>query len=121
MRKKVMIVEDDKEFIDELTNSLLMDGYEVIPVSNSKEALRTAIRTKPDVVLLDIVMSGKSGFQVASDIVYFSGLDDTSIIIMTGRFEERYDTLIRLCGFKGLLRKPFSYPDLLCKIGSANN
>lgn len=121
MRKKVMIVDDDRELLEELTASLLMDDYEVISVNNPHKALDEAIKTRPDIVLLDITMPQKSGFQVASEIMYFSYLSDTSIIVMTGSFKERYEALTHICGFKGLLKKPFCYPDLLCKIKSVEN
>lgn len=116
MAKKVMIIDDDRQLVEELTDSLRMDDYEVIPVDNPKKVKELAIATNPDVVLLDINMPGESGFQVACDILYFSGLRDTTIIAMTGYFKERYAALMKCYGFKGFLKKPFDYIDLLCRI-----
>ena len=116
MTKRVMIVDDDKEFLEELQESLVLDEYEVITVTDPKTALQTAMETRPDVVLLDITMPEESGFQVACEIKYFSGLKDTSIIAMTGFFKERYATLMKGYGFKGFLKKPFDHLDLICKI-----
>jgi DNA-binding response OmpR family regulator len=113
MTKKVMIIDDDKQLLEELATSLRMDDYEVIPLDDPKKVKETAIAINPDVLLVDINMPGESGFEVAYDILYFSGLEDTAIIAMTGDFKERYLVLNESYGFKGFLKKPFDYVDLL--------
>lgn len=116
MAKKVLIVDDDPQLLEELKSSL-MDDYDVFTLQGSKEALNTAIKIKPDVVLLDVGMPGESGLQVASKIMYFSDLNDTNIVVMSGKYKERYEALTEICGFKGFLPKPFCYEDLKCKLG----
>ncbi|MDD5729924.1 MAG: response regulator [Candidatus Omnitrophica bacterium] len=121
MVRKIMIVDDDKEFLEELKESLQMNDYEVVAVDNPRLALEIAINTKPDLVLLDLKMPQESGFQVACEIMYYSGLKNTSIIAMTGHFQQRYESLRDGYGFKGFLKKPFDYFDLLCKIETSDN
>ena len=116
MARRVLIVDDDPELLEELKSSL-MDDYEVVTLQDSKEALDTAVRIKPDVVLLDVGMPKESGLQAACDIMYFSGLNNTEIIMMSGDCREKYEALTQLCGFKGFLLKPFCYEELQCKLG----
>ncbi len=116
MPKRVLIVDDDPEFLEELTMSLCMDDYDVIPLNNPSQALRTAVKTRPDVVLLDISMPQKNGFQLASEMTCFSSLSYGSIILMTGLSRETHAALMRSCGFKSFLKKPFCYEELLSAI-----
>lgn len=118
MGKRVLIVDDDPLLLEELKCSL-MDEYEVFTLENSGEVLDTANRLKPDVILLDIKMPGESGLQLACKIKYFSDLNDTKIIVMSGNCKKRYETLTELCGFKGFLPKPFGYKELQSKIEEA--
>lgn len=111
MAKRVLIVDDDPQLLEELKCSL-MDDYEVFTLQSSKEVLATAVRLRPDVVLLDVGMPGESGLQAASKIMYFSGLDNIDIVVMSGHSKERYEALTQICGFKGFLPKPFCYEEL---------
>lgn len=113
MRKRVLVVDDDAGFVEELSMSLCLDGYDVIPMTDPRQALRTAITARPDVVLLDVSMPGGNGFQIASEMASFSPLSFASIIIMTGFDKERHSALMRQCGFREFLAKPFCYHNLL--------
>ena len=116
MAKRILIVDDDPQLLEELKCSL-MDDYEVFTLQDSKEVLDTAVRLRPDVVLLDVGMPGESGLQAACKIMYFSDLNDIEIIVMSGKYRERYEALTQICGFKGFLPKPFCYEELRCKLG----
>jgi len=118
MARRVLIVDDDPQLLDEL-KCCLMDNYEVFTLQNSKEAVDTAVKVRPDVVLIDVGMPGESGLQIASKIMYFSDLDDIDIVMMSGNCRQRYETLVELCGFKGFLFKPLCYEDLRCKLEAA--
>ncbi|MGA1796388.1 MAG: response regulator [bacterium] len=114
---RVMIVDDDRDFLEELQDALTSHGYETIPISRSTIAPFAAYTTKPDVILLDIKMDGMSGFDVAEHIKRFSSTADIPIIAMTGFFnKEKHLALMDLCGMKICLEKPFNPRDVIATI-----
>ena len=65
IKKRIMIVDDDVEFVEELKEMLESSGYEIAAYHDGPSALKEAPAFKPDVILLDLKMEGKSGFEVA--------------------------------------------------------
>src|SRR3989344_5914090 len=64
----VLIVDDDKLNLTTIGDALLSFGYEVLKASNGKDALNIAMGSKPDVILLDIVMPGMDGYTVCRSL-----------------------------------------------------
>jgi DNA-binding response OmpR family regulator len=116
MKKKILIVDDDKEFLEELAELLKLNEYEVIAVSDAPLAADAARRSKPDLVLLDLKMPQESGFQVACKIKFFSQLQGVPIIAMTAYFKDDYTDLLRAYGIKHCLMKPFDTVELVSRI-----
>jgi DNA-binding response OmpR family regulator len=116
MTKRVMIIDDDKEFLEELHETLNLSGYEMVAVNDAQDALETANRTKPDIILLDLKMPAKSGFQVADEIRHYQQTSHIPIIAMTGFFKDDYLPLMKMCGIKDFLKKPFNPLDVINRI-----
>jgi len=121
MNKKILVIDDDKEFLEELKETLALSGYEVVEVNDPILAIDVAMKISPDVVLLDLKMPGKSGFQVADELKHFSSLTNVPIIIMTGYFKDDYLPLLNICGIKKCLKKPFHPLDVIAQIESVLN
>lgn len=119
MNKKVMIVDDDKEFLEELKEMLELSGYDLVIVNDATCALDIACKKKPDIVLLDLKMPGKNGFQVADELRHSQELMHTPIIAMTGFFQDEYVPLINTLGIKKCLKKPFNPLDVIAQIEEA--
>ena len=66
MAKKIMLVDDDKELLEELADSLTADGYEMTLCPDGESALEMAPKIMPDMILLDLKMGKMNGFQVAA-------------------------------------------------------
>ena len=116
MERKVMIVDDDQEFLEELKETLNLSGYETVVVNDAALVADVAAKTKPDVVLLDIKMPGKSGFQVADELSHISHLSHVPIIAMTAFFKDDYVPLMNISGIKKWLKKPFHPLDIIAQI-----
>ncbi|MGE5197720.1 MAG: response regulator [Deltaproteobacteria bacterium] len=114
--KKIMIVDDNREFLEELAETLKMSGYEVVMVAEAAAVLDTAAKIKPDVILLDLKMPGKSGFEVADELKHFSELEQVPIIAMTGFLKDESTALMEMCGIRKCLRKPFNPSELIAEI-----
>jgi len=118
-KKKVMIVDDDVEFVEELKEMLDSSGYETAAYHDGNSALNEAATFKPDVILLDLKMEGKSGFEVANDFRLIYETAKTPIIAITGCYTEKSHTmLINICGMQYRLVKPFNPLDMISKIES---
>ena len=66
--KKILIIDDDPEFLDEINDLLSHTGYKVTAVNDSTRAVDTANEIKPDVILLDLRMKNVSGFEIADSL-----------------------------------------------------
>jgi CheY-like chemotaxis protein len=115
--KRILVVDDDLEFLQELKETLHLSGYEVDAVNKSIHAVSFAIDRKPDLILLDLRMDGMTGFEVAKEL---RGLPQTSripIIAMSGYFSEAQDcTLFDFFQIRDCLQKPFNPLDVISHI-----
>ncbi|MDE2223275.1 MAG: response regulator [Candidatus Omnitrophica bacterium] len=113
----IMIVDDNVELLEELENLLKLGGYDVIALSDGTQVFETALKNKPDLILLDLKMSPKSGFQIADEARNSSVLKDVPVIAMTGFFtEKQHFLMMKLCGIKTSILKPFRPLNLITKI-----
>ena len=116
---KVLIIDDDSDFVDELTDMLRESGYEVVVDKNSLTAAKTAAKATPDIILLDLKMPGKSGFQVADELRQSSSTEQTPIIAITGFYSQKDElSLIDIYGIRKCISKPFNPEYLLESIVS---
>lgn len=114
---KILIVDDNLELLEELQEMLSQSGYQTETVSDSERALTVAHAVKPELILLDLKMSPKSGFQVADEMRHSFQMKDVPIIAMTGFFTEKEHILMmKLCGIKTFILKPFSPVNLITKV-----
>jgi CheY-like chemotaxis protein len=118
-KTKILIIDDDKEFLEELHETLNLSGYEMVAVNDAQDALETANRTKPDIILLDLKMPAKSGFQVADEIKHYQQTSHIPIIAMTGFFKDDYLPLMGLFGISLCLKKPFQVSQVVQEIEMA--
>ena len=81
---KVMIVDDDEEFLEELQDVLAAYGYEAITVNDSTRAVAMASQLQPKILLLDLTMDKLDGFQVAEKLKKLPKTRNIPIIAVTG-------------------------------------
>jgi len=85
MAKKVLVIDDDNDFVESIMNLLEARGYAVASASNGKDGVQKAKDEKPDLVLLDVMMTTKDeGFNVARELHEIEGLKKTPVIMVTG-------------------------------------
>ena len=115
----VLVVDDESGFREELRETLSLSGYETIETADGDEALRLAREQQPDVVVLDLKMAGKSGFQVADEMRSRPETAKIPIIAMTAYYTEKEHTaLMKLTGIRTCLQKPFNPLDIITEIES---
>ena len=116
MNKKIMVVDDDKEFLEELRETLTLSGYDLIAVNDATLVLDLASSIKPDAILLDLKMPQMSGFQVADELRHLSEVSHIPVIAMSAFLKDEYAALLNICGIKKCLKKPFHPLDVIAQI-----
>jgi two-component system KDP operon response regulator KdpE len=117
MGKKVLIVDDDEGLVRLVDQVLTQKGYEVLKASNGQEALRLLFDQKPDLVLLDVVMSKMDGWQTCSRI---RDVSDIPIIMLTGKRKAEDDIVRGLdYGADDYLFKPVGNRELVARVRAA--
>lgn len=117
--KKIMIVDDDKDFLAELEEMMSLSGYDLVAVNDATSASKIASKTKPDLILLDLKMPGKSGFQLAEEIRQLPELSGVPIIAMSSYYRDDYAFLLKVFGIKSCLKKPFNPLDAIAAVETA--
>jgi DNA-binding response OmpR family regulator len=118
-KKRVMIIDDDKEFLEEIAHTLNTGGYRTITVSESVDALAEAVMAKPDIIFLDLKMSKKSGFSVANELMENANTKNIPVIAITGIFaQDEISLLSKICNIKEYLTKPINPLDIISRIES---
>ncbi len=88
MRNKVLLVDDEQDILDLLKYHLDKEGLEVLTASNGRQAVEVALRERPDMVVLDIMMPGMDGVEVCGVLRNSPGMQHALIIFLTARTEE---------------------------------
>ncbi len=113
MDKTVLIVDDDRKLRDLLTEYLTEYGFQVSALPDGTEILRTIQKTKPDIIILDIMMPKKDGLEVLKEI----RTDFTVPVIMLTARGEDADRIVGLeLGADDYLPKPFNPRELLARM-----
>jgi len=113
---KILVVDDDQEFLEELTEFLSSSGYTVVAINNPLVALAALVKVKPDVVLLDLKMPAKSGFQLAAEIRALPDFFDVPIVTMSAFVKDESTAFLSICGINKYIKKPFSPAQLVSDI-----
>jgi two-component system alkaline phosphatase synthesis response regulator PhoP len=81
--KKILIVEDDSILQKAIQEYLISDGFEVFTASNGEEGLRFAKTKNPDLILLDIILPKKNGFEVIKEVKADPTIKNVPVILLT--------------------------------------
>lgn len=82
-KTKVLLVEDDKMIIDMYTLKFTQEGYKVFQAENGKEGVDMAKKSKPDVILLDIILPKMDGFSVLKQLKSDSETKTIPVVLLT--------------------------------------
>ncbi|MBQ1834458.1 MAG: response regulator transcription factor [Oscillospiraceae bacterium] len=113
-KKRVLIVEDEKNIVDIIRFNLLREGYDTLEAYDGEEGLALARAEKPDLILLDVMMPKMMGFDVCRALRGEG--DNVPIIILTAREEEEDKVLGLEIGADDYITKPFSMRELIARV-----
>ncbi|MFH1578472.1 MAG: response regulator [Candidatus Omnitrophota bacterium] len=118
--KKILVADDEAEALASLSNILERANYKVISTSKGKEVVDLAMRLKPDLIILDIVMPDMEGSEIASILVRKDSTANIPIIFLTGIISrEEEETVESRTGRHYVLAKPATPKELLEMVSKA--
>ncbi len=111
--KKILIVEDSMVTRKVIARTLVANGYEVLEAKNATEALADFENKNPNLILLDIILPGKDGYEILAEIRQKPGFEKLPVIMLTSR-DSLFDKLKgKVSDANEYLTKPFQPDELL--------
>jgi len=118
-KKKILIVDDDKEYLEELSEMLTSAGYDITSISDGSSAIKAAQVTMPDLILMDLRMPVMSGFEVADRLKALTQTSKIPVIAITGYYTmKEHVWLMKFCGIKRCIKKPVNPLEIKAEIES---
>lgn len=113
---RILVVDDEPHITEVVSAYLVRDGHEVSTATDGDEAFELARSARPDLIVLDVGLPGRSGFDVVRDL-RAEGLD-SAVVMLTAR-DELIDRVAGLeMGADDYVTKPFEPRELLARIGA---
>jgi two-component system alkaline phosphatase synthesis response regulator PhoP len=116
MKKRVLIIEDEAHIVELLTMALKQNNYQVSSLKSADQVISTILDFKPDCLLLDVMLPGKSGFDVCREVKTNQATANLPIILLTAKAEENDKLLGFELGADDYITKPFGIKELFARI-----
>ena len=116
---RVIAIDDEADILQLIRMKLSKEGFDVSTASNGDEGIEKVLRDKPDVMIVDILMPGKDGYQVVTEVKAKLGEDSPVIIMLTSKTEDADMVKGLSMGVDDYITKPFSPRELIERINVA--
>ena len=116
--KRILIADDEPDILEILSFNLSSEGYDVFTAKNGDEAIEKAKQTKPDLIILDMMMPGKTGMEVCNILRTQPAFAATLIVFLTAIKDEGIEIKGLETGADDYLTKPISPKVLLSKVNA---
>jgi len=114
----VLVADDDPEILSLLSIRLGRSGFKVLEAVDGEQTLAMVREHYPDVIILDVMMPGKNGWEVAKEIRHDARFKDIGIVMLTAIGEKINEMTSPLYGADEFVDKPFEFAELEKKIRS---
>ena len=116
MSKKILIADDEQNIVISVEFLMKREGFVVSIAHDGEEAFARIRADKPDLVLLDVMMPKKNGFDVCQEVRADAALAGVRILMLTARGRDTEVAKGMALGADGYMTKPFSTKDLVEKV-----
>ncbi len=116
MSLTILVADDEPNIVISLEYLMKREGYTVLVARDGQEALDMIVRDRPDLVLLDVMMPKKSGFEVCQAVRASEELQATKILMLTAKGRDTDLAKGLALGADAYMTKPFSTRDLAHKV-----
>ena len=116
MTKTILIVDDEPNIVVSLEFLMKREGFAVAVAGDGEEALRKLAEVRPDLVLLDVMLPRKSGFDVCQEIRAHPEFSSLKVIMLTAKGRDTEVEKGMALGADAYLTKPFATKELVAKV-----
>lgn len=116
MGQKILIADDEPNILISLEFLMKREGFEVVLARDGQEAIDAILRERPALVLLDVMMPVKTGFDVCCEVRANDALQDTRIVMLTAKGRDTDVAKGLALGANAYMTKPFSTRELVDKV-----
>lgn len=116
MAGKVLLIEDEPNIIEAVRFILSRDGWQVDVHSDGATALEAVDRRAPDLVILDVMLPNRSGYDILADLRARPGTETLPVLILTARGQTKDREMAERFGASRFMTKPFSNSEVLASV-----
>jgi DNA-binding response OmpR family regulator len=116
MSPKILVADDEPNIVISLEYLLKREGYTVVIARDGQEAVDAIVREQPDLVLLDVMMPKKTGFEVCQEVRALDVVQGTKILMLTAKGRDTDVAKGLALGADAYMTKPFATRELVQKV-----
>ncbi len=116
MAQRVLLIEDEMNIAEAIRFLLTREGWQVEVQSEGTGAVERIARERPDLVILDVMLPGKSGMDILRDLRADPALRDLPVLMLTARGQSRDRDMAEKAGVSRFMTKPFSNAEVLAAV-----
>ena len=113
MNKHVLLVEDEPNIIEAVSFLLSRDGWQVSTHSNGHDAAEVIKTKQPDLLILDVMLPGRSGFDILSVVRSSENVAEIPVLMLTSRGQNKDREMAERLGATRFMTKPFSSSEII--------
>ncbi|MEJ1990570.1 MAG: response regulator [Maritimibacter sp.] len=121
MTKRIVLIEDEPNIVEAISFILSRDGWAVTPHANGETAAETVRNVRPDVVVLDVMLPGRSGYDILRDLRADPAFAALPVLMLTARGQKKDRELADALGVTRFMTKPFSNAEVLAALNEITN
>jgi DNA-binding response OmpR family regulator len=116
MGRHVLVIEDEPNIVEAIRFILIRDGWEVSALTDGAGAEEAIRRHRPDVVILDVMLPGRSGFEILAALRADAATQTLPVLMLTARGQGRDRAEAERIGASRFISKPFSNAEILASV-----
>lgn len=116
MGRKVLLIEDEPNIIEAVRFLLIREGWDVSAHGDGEDAVDVVLAQRPDLVILDMMLPGRSGMDILRDLRGLPALNGLPVLMLTARGQARDRDLAEEAGVSRFMTKPFSNAEVLTAV-----
>lgn len=114
--KRVLLIEDEPNIIEAIRFILSRDGWRVDTHSDGSTALDAVQSRSPDLIILDVMLPNRSGYDILNDLRAADETTDIPVLMLTARGQKKDRELAERLGASRFMTKPFSNGEILATV-----
>lgn len=116
MQKRILLIEDEPHIVAALSFLLQREGLKVSSHDNGADALDRIRDVSPDLIILDIMLPGKTGMQILNEVRDDDTLKDLPVLMLTAKGQKKDRDAAETAGASLFMTKPFSNQEILANV-----